>query len=397
MIIREQYLDKLRLFREKQLIKVITGIRRCGKSTLLDLFIDELQADGVSDSQIIHINFEDLKNEHLLDYKKTYDYIFERLNKSGYTYIFLDEVQRVKDFQKAVDSLYIQKNVDLYITGSNSDLLSSELATLLTGRYVEIKMLPLSFKEYAASFGGKVSNRDLFNRYLRNGAMPYILNLENNEAIDIYLSGIYHTILTNGIARRHPQVDIAVLESILKYLMHNIGNLVSSVNISNTLTSNNRKTSYNTVEKYIGYLTESFLIYEASRYDVKGKQHLKSLSKFYAVDSGIRTMLLANSASDIGHILENVVYLELLRRGFKVNVGKLDNREVDFVAENSSGTLYFQVAATVLDSEKLRTELEPLERIGDNYPKTLITLDEFNLGNSNGIQIVNAIDFLLDV
>ena len=394
MITRHQYLEKLRLFKDKQLIKVITGIRRCGKSTLLEQFQTELKTQGVTDEQIIHINFEDLMYEDLLDYKKMYAYISERLNAKG-TYIFLDEIQRVPNFQKAVDSLYIQPNVDVYITGSNSDLLSSELATLLTGRYIEIKMLPLSFKEYVSAFDASANKRELFSTYMQNGAMPYVLNLPNKEAVNIYLEGIYHTILSNDIARRHPQTDLSVLESILKYLMHNIGNLVSSTNIANALTSNNRKTSYNTVEKYIGYLTESFLIYEASRYDVKGKQHLKSLSKYYLIDSGLRNMLLSNSASDIGHILENIVYFELLRRGGKVNVGKLDSREVDFVVTTSEGIEYYQVAATVLDEQKRQTELEPLEKINDFYPKTLITLDDFNLGNHNGIKIVNEIDFLL--
>lgn len=394
MIIRHQYLEKLRLFKDKQLIKIITGIRRCGKSTLLDQYQAELKTQGVTDEQIIHINFEDLKHEDLLDYKKMYAYISDRLNAKA-TYIFLDEIQRVPNFQKAVDSLYIQPNVDVYITGSNSDLLSSELATLLTGRYIEIKMLPLSFKEYVSAFDSSANKRELFSNYIQNGAMPYVLNLPNKEAVNIYLEGIYHTILSNDIARRHPQVDLSVLESILKYLMHNVGNLVSSTNIANTLTSNHRKTSYNTVEKYIGYLTESFLIYEASRYDVKGKQHLKSLSKYYLIDNGLRNMLLSNSASDIGHVLENIIYFELLRRGGKVNVGKLDSREVDFVVTNSDGIEYYQVAATVLDEQKRKTELEPLEKIRDFYPKTLITLDDFNLGNHNGIKIVNAIDFLL--
>lgn len=395
MIVRKEYLDKLRLFKDKQLIKVITGIRRSGKSTLLNQFQDELKRSRVADDQIIRINFEDMDFENLLDYKSMYDYINCRIIAGKNTYVFLDEIQRVPNFQKAVDSIYIKDNVDVYITGSNSDLLSSELATLLTGRYIEIKMLPLSFKEYASNFGNSYDKMDLFNRYLTNGSMPYVLELPTTEAVNIYLDGIYHTILANDIARRHPNTDISVLESILKYLMHNVGSLVSSTNIANTLTSNNRKTAYNTVEKYIGYLEEAFIVYEAQRYDVKGKQHLKSLAKYYAVDNGIRNMLLSNSATNIGYVLENIVYLELLRRGYKVTVGKVDNREVDFVATNSDGVEYFQVSATVLDEDKRRAELEPLERIKDFYPKTLLTLDELNLGNSNGIKIVNVIDFLL--
>ena len=394
MILREQYLAKLRMFREKDVIKIVTGIRRCGKSTLLEQFREELIREGVGEDRIIYINFEDLAYENLLDYHAMYDYITARLSDSGYTYIFLDEVQRVPEFQKAVDSLYIKKNTDVYVTGSNSDLLSSELATLLTGRYIEIRMLPLSFKEYVSAFLG-TDKKELFRNYLTYGSMPYILNMTGREAADIYLNGIYHTIIMTDIAMRHPQTDMSVLESILRYLMHNVGNLVSSANIANTLTSSGRKTSYNTVEKYISFLTESYLIYEAPRYDVKGKQHLKSLSKYYAADTGLRGILLANRESDIGHILENVIYLELLRRGCKVSVGKLDDREVDFIAENSDGIEYFKVAATALDPDKLKTELEPLARIKDNYPKTLITLDDYALGTHNGIRTQNAIDFLL--
>ena len=393
---REQYLEKLRLFKEKQIIKVITGIRRCGKSTLMQQFQDELIKQGVSSKQIIYINFEDIKYENLLNYKDLYNFILDKLDKDKFNYIFLDEIQKVSEFQKAVDSLYIQNNVDIYLTGSNSDLLSSELATLLTGRYVEIKMLPLSFSEYVSSFPDELDRKKLFNNYLQFGSMPYVLNLPNKQAIDIYLDGILNTIVNVDIAKRYPQIDLSILDSIMKYLFHNIGNLVSSTNIANTLTSNNRKTSYNTVEKYINYLKECFLIYEATRYDVKGKQHLKSLSKYYVVDTGLRNLMLNNSDSNIGHVLENVIYLELLSRGYNVSVGKLNDREVDFVATNSDGVEYYQVSASVLDSEKLKTELMPLQSIKDNYPKFLITLDEYNLGNFGGIKVINAIDFLLD-
>lgn len=394
MIIRKHYLEQLQLFRKKQLIKVITGIRRCGKSTLLLEYAANLKKEGISDEQIIYINFEDLKNEFLLDYKKMYEYITNKLVPDGYTYVMLDEVQRVPNFQKAVDSLYLKNNVDMYITGSNSDLLSSELATLLTGRYVEIKMLPLSFSEYIEAFPNE-KPREVFARYLEFGAMPYTIDLPNKEAVNIYLDGIYHTILNNDILRRHPQADMGVLESILHYLMHNIGSLTSSTKIADTLTSNHRKTSYNTVERYIGYLREAFLIYEAKRYDLKGRQHLKSLAKYYVVDNGLRNILLANSSTDIGHVLENIVYFELLYRGYKVSVGKVDTSEVNFIARNGDDIRYFQVSTTIMDEEKRRRELEPLEKIKDFYPRTLITLDDFGLGNYNGIKIINAIDFLL--
>jgi predicted AAA+ superfamily ATPase len=395
MVIRKQYLENLTSFKEKQLIKVITGIRRCGKSTLLDQYIDQLKLHGVKEEQIIHINFEDMAFENLLDYREMYKYVTERLYGGGYTYVLLDEVQKVENFQKAVDSLYIQKNVDVYITGSNSDLLSSELATLLTGRYVEIKMLPLSFKEYCMFYNNMGDKDKLFYEYLENSSFPYTTMLPDKKARSIYLEGVINTIITVDIAKRHPTVDIVVLESILKFLLHNIGNLVSSTTIADTLTSNKRKTSYNTVEKYIEYLKESYLIYEATRYDIKGKQHLKSLSKYYVSDNGIRNFMLANSNSDIGHVLENIIYLELLRKFNRVNVGKVEDKEVDFVAQNSDGIEYFQVSATIMDEDKLKAELAPLTRIKDFYPKYLITLDRYPFGNYNGIKIINAVDFLL--
>ncbi len=396
MIEREQYLKTLRLFKNKSLIKVITGIRRSGKSTLMEQFIEELKSEGIKQNQIIHINFEDIQFEHLLNYKAMYNYILERLNENSFNYIFLDEVQKVKDFQKAVDSLYIKKNVDVYVTGSNSDLLSSELSSLLTGRYIEIKMLPLSFKEFCLGANEKEDKKALFNDYLKYGAFPYVMELPTNDAKDIYLEGLYNTILNVDIARRYNNVDIGVMESILKFLYHNVGSLVSSTNIANTLSTNGRKTSYNTVEKYIEYLKQSFLIYEANRYDVKGKQHLKSLSKYYAVDLGLRNLLLANNSYNIGHVLENIIYFELLRRGYKVHVGKLENKEVDFVAIKGDEIEYFQVSASVLNEETFNREISSLNAIKDSYPKTLITLDDYYLGNANGIKIKNAIDFLLN-
>ncbi len=396
MIIRNEYLSELQSFREKKLIKVITGIRRCGKSTLLLQYIDTLKRSGIKDNQIIHINFEALEYEDLLDYRKLYDYIKQRLRPNEYTYVFLDEVQKVKDFQKAVDSLYIQNFTDVYITGSNSDLLSSEIATLLTGRFVEIKLLPLSFKEYFSVQDKNIDRDKLFFEYLKTGSLPYLTELPEKKAREIYMEGLFNTIMTVDIAKRHPSVDLSVLDSIFKFILHNIGNLVSSTAISNTLMSNNRKTSYNSVEKYIAYLKECFLIYEAKRYDVKGKQNLKSLAKYYVVDNGFRNLLLSNSESDIGHVLENVIYLELVRRGNTVSVGKLDDKEVDFVVENSNGTEYYQISATVMDETKFKSEIEPLNKIKNHYPKYLITLDRYDFGNYHGIKIINAVDFLLE-
>lgn len=395
MVVREDYLKQLRSFKHKELIKVITGIRRCGKSTLMRQYQQELLNLGVKQEQIIHINFEDLDYEHLLNYNTLYNHLKQNLYKGGYTYIFLDEVQKVDNFQKVVDSLYIKENVDIYITGSNSDLLSSELASLLTGRYVEIKMFPLSFSEYCSNFKD-IDVKTLFNNYLTYGSFPYSTNLVDKQSNDIYLNGLFNTIFMVDVAKRYPATDMGVLESILRFLYHNIGSLVSSTSIANTLTSNNRKSTYNTVEKYIKYLKECFLIYEAQRYDIKGKQHLKSLSKYYVVDNGLRNLLLSNQSTNIGHILENLVYLELLRRGYKVSVGKIDEKEVDFVAINQNGIEYYQVSATVLDPNKLKTELLSLQKINDNYPKYLITLDDFNFGQYDGIKIVNAINFLLN-
>lgn len=395
MVKRELYLKQLNTFKEKQLIKVITGIRRCGKSTLLEQFIGDLKESGVDEKNIIYINFEDLKYESLLDYKKLYEYINGKLDKSEYTYIFLDEIQKVKDFQKAVDSLYINKKTDIYITGSNSDLLSSELSTLLTGRYVEIKMLPLSFKEYYGFFENK-DKKECFRRYLENGAMPYVINFDDDESVKIYLEGIYNTILNNDVLKRYPQTDVTLLESILRFLAHNTGNLVSSNKIADTLTSYGRKTTYNTVERYITYLKEAFFVYECKRFDLKGKQFLKSLSKYYFIDNGIRNILMSNSNTDIGHVLENIVYLELLRRYDKVNVGKYEVKEVDFIVKGKYGYEYFQVAATVLDEEVKKRETAPLKSIKDNYPKTLLTFDDIGLGDDNGINVKNIIDFLLE-
>ena len=399
MIAREEYLKKLRLFKNKQLIKVVTGIRRCGKSTLLKAFAEELNGGEFSKNpdprcNIIFINFEDLQNEHLLNYRAAYDYIYSKLTPDKMNYIFLDEIQQVENFQKAVDSLFILDNTDIYITGSNSKLLSGELATLLTGRYAEIKMLPLSFKEFFSACGKDV--QAAFAEYLAYGGMPYTVALQGGEAKNIYLQGIYSTIMAGDILHRYPTADINVLEGIFRFLLHSAGSLISPHKIAESLTSSGRKTTYNTVEKYIGYLKECFLIYEAARYDIKGKQHLKTLSKYYCVDTGIRNIMLANKASNIGHVLESVVYFELLRRYRRVSVGKMDTGEVDFVAEGDGGLHYYQVCATLADDNKRAAELSPFAKINDNYPKTLITADSFGLGDENGVQIVNIFDFLLN-
>ena len=397
MIKRTEYLEELKRWKDKDLIKVITGIRRCGKSTLFELFINYLKENNVNEKQIIHINLEDADYD-FKNYKELYNYISKKLDSEKQYYVFLDEVQNVSEFQKAVDSLYIKKNVDVYITGSNAYLLSGELATLLSGRYVEIKMLPLSFKEYISAFNDK-NYQQLFLNYMKNGGMPGNISIlkSNPNDIDKYLDGIFSTIVYKDIMARNNISDKLLLESVLKFIFDSIGSPVSAKKISDTLTSKGISTSNHTVENYIVAFLESFLIYKVKRFDVKGKNILARDYKFYAVDTGLRSFLLGKKAdSDMGHILENIVYLELLRRGYKVYVGKVDNLEVDFVAENRDGLNYFQVALSVRDEKVLARELRSLEKTGDHYPKVLLTLDMDLETDYNGITKMNVIDWLLN-
>lgn len=396
MINREEYLNELIRWKDKDLIKVVTGIRRCGKSTLFDLFIDYLKTSGVKSNQIIHINLEDADYD-FKDYKELYHFINDKIVSEDNFYVFLDEVQNVPGFQRAVDSLYIKKNVDVYITGSNAYLLSGELATLLSGRYIEIKMLPLSFKEYVSAFDNN-NYQQLFLDYMRNGGMPGNINIlkSNVNDLDKYLDGIFSTIVYKDIMARNNITDKLLLESVIKYIFDSIGSPISIKKISDTLTSKGISTSNHTVENYITALLESFLIYKAERFDVKGKNLLARDYKYYVVDSGLRSYLLGKKAdSDMGHILENIVYLELLRRGYKVYVGKVDDLEVDFVAENRDGLRYYQVALTVRDEKVLERELRSLQKTGDHYPKTLLTLDMDLETDYDGIKKINVVDWLL--
>lgn len=396
MINRSEYLNQLIKWREKKIIKVVTGVRRCGKSTLFTLYIDYLKSAGITDDQIISVNLEDLEYEALLDYKALYAYVKDRLCDGRTTYIFIDEAQNCKNFEKAVDSLFIKPDVDVYITGSNAYMLSGELATLLSGRYITIDMLPLSFKEYYEAIGGN-DTKQAFNDYLRFGSFPYVAMLEQDEAIvRSYIDGIYNTILIKDVAQREGITDIPLLESIVKTLADSIGSPVSTKKISDTISSSGRKISVNTVDHYLRALADSYIFYKADRYDIKGRQHLKTLGKYYLVDTGIRSMLLSSSVADLGHLIENVVYLELLRRGFKVNTGKLAEKEVDFVASNRNEVIYYQVSASVLNEDTLKRELEPLQKILDNHSKILLTLDEIGAGaNYEGIRQMNLIDWLL--
>lgn len=396
MIQRKEYLNKLIAFRDKQLIKVVTGVRRCGKSTLLKMYQEWLREQGVEASRIISINFEDIDYEELTDYRKLYDYLKEHLNSERMTYIFLDEIQNVADFPKVVDSLYIKNNVDIYMTGSNAYMLSSEIATLISGRYVQIEMLPFSFKEYMESTGSMNDRGVKYTEYLENSSFPQTLELKGQpDEIRDYLEGLYNTIVVKDIVNRKKITDTMMLKSLLRFVFDNIGNPLSSKKIADTMTSAGRKIDVKTVEKYLEALTESFILYQAKRYNIKGKQYLKTLEKYYVVDVGLRFMLLGSKQMDAVHILENVVYLELLRRGYDVYVGKINEFEVDFVAQNSRGTAYFQVALTVRDEKTLQRELRPLQSIRDHYPKMILTLDEDPETQYDGIRRVNARDWLL--
>ncbi len=395
MIERTDYLNRLKAFQDKKLIKVVTGVRRCGKSTLLTLFQNHLKQTGVEEAQIQSINFEDLAYEALTDYKKLYQHIMSHAVRGKKNYIFLDEIQNVPLFQKAVDSLYIQDNFDVYLTGSNAFLLSGELATLLSGRFVEIKMLPLSFKEFV---GAKAGSNELekFRSYLEFGAFPYVLQMEDDEKnIKDYLTGMMDSILIKDVLARHKIGDSGDLGRILKFIFDAVGSVISIKKISDSMTSAGYKISPKTVEKYLNAFVEGFVLYPASRYDIKGKQYLQTGHKYYLVDTGLRYALLGKRGTDTGHLLENIVYLELLRRGYRVFIGKLGGTEVDFVAQNQNGTTYFQVAQSVLDADTLTRELKPLQALKDHHPKFLLTLDYLPTADYEGIKRLNVLDWLL--
>ena len=405
---RKEYLDFLIRLKDKQIIKVVSGVRRCGKSTLFEIYKDYLLKNGVEQNQIISINFENMDYEELTDYKKLYEYIKSKMLEDKKNYIFLDEIQDVDKFEKVVDSLFIKDNVDLYITGSNAYFMSSELATLLSGRYIELKMLPLSFKEYYhaqleyENFDKKENKilktlMQYYNEYIVNSSFPYTLQLNNNlKNIYEYLNGIYNSVLLKDIVARLKIADVMRLESVVKYIFDNIGNLTSISKIANILTSMGRKTDTKTIEKYVKGLVDGLLIYEVNRYNIKGKEFLSTLSKYYVSDLGLRQMILGNRNIDMGHILENIIYLELLRRKANVYVGQFDKNKINFVVINSNEIEYYQVALTVLDENTLKRELAAFKNIKDNYPKYLITLDDV-LPNTdyNGIKVINALEWLL--
>lgn len=378
--------------KDKKIIKVVTGIRRCGKSTLFDLYKKYLLNNGVLENQIISINFEDPNSTNFEDWRELFNSIQNRLINNKMNYIFLDEIQVVLQFEKVVDGLFIKDNVDIYISGSNSYMLSGELATYLTGRYMQIHMLPLSFKEYLEYYGSEDVDKK-YNSYINNGGFPYLVNLNNNEElIRNYLSGVYNTVILKDVVYRNNIKDNMILDSVIKFVFSNIGQLVSTNKIANTLSSNNRNCSVNTVESYLSNLVDSYILYRITRYDIKGKEYLKTGDKYYVCDLGLRKYLLG-SVKDFESILENVVFLELKRRNYDIYIGKYDDSEVDFVVKNNDGIKYIQVALSVRDESTLARELTPLKSINDNYPKYIISLDSENVDHE-GIKQINAIDFL---
>ena len=406
---RPEYLKNLLRFKDKHLIKIITGVRRCGKSTLLELYQGELKKQGILSTQIQSINLEDPLYRDLLDWAKLYDHINALLLPDKMNYIFIDEIQNVKDFQKAADGLFIKKNVDLYLTGSNSKMQSGQWATLLSDRYVEIHMFPLSFKEYRSACknpaSGSIASVDnIFADYLTFGSFPQVVQfMQGNSTVQElrllswhYLEGIFNTIVLKDVMESKRIKEAGRLERLMQFIASAIGSEISIKRISDTMSSDGIKMLPLTVESYVNAFRDSYILYRADRYDVKGKKLLKTLNKYYLVDMGLRRLMLGEAAVDQGHVLENVVYLELLRRGYKVYVGKVGEKEVDFIGEGINGTEYFQVAQTVRGEETLARELAPLNAIRDHNSKFLLTRDYEPATSHNGIRQLNVLEWLLD-
>jgi predicted AAA+ superfamily ATPase len=397
MIKRPEYAAELAGYRDKQVIKVISGIRRCGKSTLLEMYRDALLAEGVQEEQIVFLNFEDMDNSGLCTAENLYQYVKVRLRPDKMNYLFFDEIQMVKDFPRVVDSLYIKKNVDLYITGSNQYFLSGELATLLTGRYVTIRMTPLSFKEFASSYTEKESDEQMYSDYLQYSSFPFALEFHHNiREIKSYLNGIYDTIVMKDVAARRNIIDLSALDSVTRFVFDNIGSLTSIKKIADTMVSSGRRISVPSVESYLQSLVDSFMVYKAKRYDVKGKRQLLINDKYYVVDIALRSALLGEKSLEPTHALENVVFMELIRHNNEVYVGKIDDIEIDFIARDNGVPAYYQVSMTVRDPAVLERELEPLRKVKDSYPKFLLTLDrDPACWHEGGIRQLNALDWLL--
>ena len=404
LINRPEYLNQLIQNKDVDLVKIVTGIRRCGKSSLLDLFHQHLLNHGVADSNIIHMNLESLRYRDLKDYLVFYDYVSERIAKSGKTYLIFDELQVIEHWEKAIESFRLDFDVDIYITGSNAYLLSTEFSTLLSGRYVEIRMLPLSFKEFLDfyEFAPDISIEEKFQKYLQCGGMPILREYRFNEVRSMQaLEGIYSTVILRNILQRNTQSNQGLLHKLMLFLCSNIGSITSPSSIGNVLSNESniegkgKKIASQTVEKYISMLRSAFIFYSVERYDVKGKQLLKTLGKNYIIDLGFRNMLLGYRDADRGHIIENIVFLELIRRDYHVYIGKFKETEIDFVAEKPNDKLYIQVTESMLSPETRERELRPLQMIPDNYEKIVLSMDRNYITSYDGIKSLNLIDWLL--
>lgn len=399
MIPRDQYMETFFRFRGQPIIKVITGMRRSGKSTLLALFAEALRKEGVPSDHIVMMNLESLRNEAYRDYRKLYAYLSERLQGEPPFYLLLDEVQATDGWERVVNSLFEEGAADIYLTGSNAKMLSSELSTLLSGRYVEIPVYPLSFREYLTFLPEeRRSDREAaFQSYLTYGGLPIVPSLPQDEqTVSTVLMGIYNTVLVKDIVQRNGVRDAELLGRVATFLADAVGSPISTHRISGYLTSQGRKVSGGTLDNYLRMLEEAFIFYRARRYDIKGKALLKTQEKYYIVDPGLRNALLDFRGGDYGHVLENVVYLELLRRGYRVSVGKLGALEVDFVAEKAGTRKYYQVAASALDETTLERELRPLLAVPDQYEKTLLTMDRTFIKDYDGVRNQNILNFLLE-
>ena len=397
MIERKEYMALLDKWRDKKVIKVVTGIRRCGKSSLLQMFREKLLQEGVSDEQILEMNFEDLDNEQYLDYKVLYAYVKKHLVNGKMNYLFFDEIQMVEKFQKVIDSLFLLDNVDIYVTGSNAYLLSGEIATLLTGRYVEIKLFPFSFKEYLKAQPAGENLENAYRKYIEEGSFPYILQIsQDREMVREYLLGLYNTIVLKDVVSRRKITDVMMLQSVVRFLADNIGNISVIKRISDTMTYLGRKITSHTVENYISALIDSYIFYSVPRFDAKGKQLLKTGQKLYLADVGLRQVINGTKGGDLGHILENIVYLELARRGGEIYVGKVGDAEIDFVVIKGEYKEYYQVSLSVRDENTMKRELAPLQAVSDHYPKYLLTLDNDPEVLHDGIRQLYVLDWLVN-
>lgn len=405
LVDRPEYLNQLILNKDIDLVKIVSGIRRAGKSSILDLFHQHLLDTGIPEANIIHMNLESLRYRDLTDYLTFYDYVSERISHNGRTYLIFDELQTVEHWEKAIESFRIDFDVDIYITGSNAYLLSSEFSTLLAGRYIEIRVLPLSFKEFLTfyEFNPEISIEEKFQKYLQFGGMPVLKEFQFNvSGINQALEGIYSTIVLRDVLQRNPQINQNTLHKVMLFLSSNIGSITSPNKIGNVLSvegdikkTKEKNIAGKTVERYISMLQNAFIIYSINRYDIKGKQLLKTLGKNYLVDMGFRNLLLGYRDADRGHIIENIVFLELLRRHYRVYIGKVGENEIDFIAEKPEEKIYIQVTESMQSPETRQRELRPLQMIPDNYEKIILSMDRSFITSYDGIKSINLIDWLL--